>query len=399
MGNYGPVLSAPGARRLLLSSVAGRLPLGMSLAILLLVRESAGGFGIAGAVVGAYGIAASLGGPLLGRLVDRTGQTRVLLPCAVANAAALVAIVLAAHEDASPAALVALGALTGACLPPIAACVRALWPELVADPHHREAAFALDATVQELVWTSGPLLVGGTIALASPSAAVLAMAAVTLLGTLWFASSPAVRARHGHGVEARGGALAAPGLPVLLAASFGAGIGMGTIEVGLPGIAHELHHTGASGALLALCSLGSLTTGVLFGLRAWRSSLEVRFAALLLVAAVLLVPLTLVANLPEALVFAYISGFAWAPSLSCAYALVGRLAPPGAMTEAFTWNGSSIGGGIAAGVAIGGALVDAGGGAAAIAFGIAACLLGAAVLAARRRTLARAVEAATTVAA
>ncbi|WP_445149788.1 MFS transporter [Baekduia sp. Peel2402] len=395
MGNYGPVLSAPGARRLLFSSVAGRLPLGMSLAILLLIRDATGGFGTAGAVVGAYGIAASACGPLLGRLVDRTGQAKVLLACALANAAALVAIVAAAHAGAPTAALVALGALTGACLPPIAACVRVLWPELVTDPQARETAFALDATVQELVWTSGPLLVGGTIALASPSAAVLGMAAVTLAGTVWFASSPAVRARHGHGhgTAARGGALTAPGMAVLLVASAGAGIGMGTIEVGLPGIAHELGHTGASGALLALCSLGSLSAGIAFGLRAWRSSLELRFAALMLIAAVVLVPLTLVASLPEALVFAYTSGFAWAPALSCAYALVGRLAPPGAMTEAFTWNGSSIGGGIAAGVAVGGALVDAGGGAAAIAFGIASCLLAAAILAGRREALARAVAA------
>lgn len=399
MGNYGPVLSAPGARRLLFSSVAGRLPLGMSLAILLLVREHTGGFGTAGAVVGAYGIASSAFGPLLGRLVDRAGQTRVLVPCAVANAAALVAIVVAARQEAPPAALIALGALTGACLPPIAACVRVLWPELVTDPHQREAAFALDATVQELVWTSGPLLVGGLIALADPSIAVLAMAAVTLLGTAWFATSPAVRARGGHGARTRGKALAAPGMLVLLLASFGAGIGMGTIEVGLPGIAHELDRTGASGALLALCSMGSLTAGVLFGLRAWRSPLQDRFAALLLIAALLLVPLTLAASLPEALAFAYISGFAWAPSLSCAYALVGRLAPPGAMTEAFTWNGASIGGGIAAGVAIGGALVDAGGGAAAIAFGIAACVLGAAILATRRHALARAVASATPIAA
>lgn len=393
MGNYGPVLSAPGARRLLFSSVAGRLPLGMSLAILLLIRDTTGGFGTAGAVVGAYGIAASACGPLLGRVVDRVGQARVLVPCAVANAAVLVALVVAAHAGAPVAVLIALGALTGACLPPIAACVRVLWPELVRDPQAREAAFALDATVQELVWTSGPLLVGGTIALASPSAAVLGMAAVTLAGTVWFASSPAVRARYGHGAQARGGALTAPGMVVLLVASAGAGIGMGTIEVGLPGIAHELHHTGASGALLALCSLGSLSAGIAFGLRAWRSSLELRFAVLMLVAALLLVPLTLVASLPEALVFAYISGFAWAPSLSCAYALVGRLAPPGAMTEAFTWNGSSIGGGIAAGVAIGGALVDAGGGAAALAFGIASCLLAAAILAGRREALARAVAA------
>src|ERR1700755_2860147 len=124
MGNYGPVLSAPGARRLLFSSVAGRLPLGMSLAIPLLIRDPTGGFGTAGAVVGAYGIAASACGPLLGRLLDRLCQAKVLLACALAHDARLVAIVVAAPADAPVPVLVALGALTGACLPPIAACVR-----------------------------------------------------------------------------------------------------------------------------------------------------------------------------------------------------------------------------------------------------------------------------------
>ncbi|HET6508161.1 MAG TPA: MFS transporter [Baekduia sp.] len=394
MGNYGPVLSAPGARRLLFSSVAGRLPLGMTLAMLLLVRDLTGAFGTAGAVVGAYGVAAAVGGPLLGRLVDRFGQARVLVPCAAGNAIALVALVVAARADAPPVVLVALGALVGAVQPPISACVRVIWPELVAEPHAREAAFALDATVQELVWSSGPLLVGGTIALASPSAAVLAMAAVSLGGTLWFVSSPAVRARGGHGTRTRGaGALTAPGLRLLLFGSFGAGIGMGSIEVGLPGVAHDLHAAGASGALLALSSMGSLTAGVLFGMRAWRSSLEVRLAALLVVAAVVLAPLTLIATLAEALVLAYVSGFCWAPLLSCTYALIGRLSPPGAMTEAFTWNGAAVGGGIAAGVAAGGPLVDAGGGGAAIVLGIVACLIAAGAIGGRRHVLARAVAA------
>jgi MFS family permease len=393
MGNYGPVLAAPGARRLLFSSVAGRLPLGMTLAILLLVRDSTGSFGAAGAVVGAYGIAASAGGPLIGRIVDRVGQARVLVPCAVVNAAALVGVVAAAQADAPQAVLVALGAAVGACLPPIAACVRVIWPDLVTKPQEREAAFALDAIVQELVWSTGPLLVGGTIALAGPSAAVLAMAAVTLGGTLWFVSAPAVRARGGHGTRTPGGALRAPGIPVLLVGSFGAGLGMGSIEVGLPGIAHDLHHTGASGALLALCSLGSLSAGVVFGLREWRSSLQARFAAMLIAAALVMTPLLFVGSLGEALVLAYISGFAWAPSLACAYALVGRLSPAGAMTEAFTWNGAAVGGGIAAGVAIGGVLVDAGGGDAAIAFGVGSCAIAAVAIAGRRRTLAQALAA------
>jgi predicted MFS family arabinose efflux permease len=359
----------------------------MTLAILLLVRDATGSFGPAGAVVGAFGLAAAAGGPVLGRLVDRLGQPRVLVPCAAANGGLLAAIVVAADAGAPPAALVVLGALTGACLPPISACVRVLWPQLVPDPRARETAFALDATVQELVWSTGPLLVGGAVAILSPAAAVLGMAAVTVAGTLWFSGAPAARAWRGHG--ARGShALRTAGLRALLASSLGAGMSMGTLEVGLPGLAHDLGAPGAAGVLLALCSIGSLCGGVAFGLRRWSSPVEARLTVLLGVAGVVMAPLLLVGSTPAAIAAAWVSGLAWAPALSCTYALVGRLAPAAAITEAFTWNGAAVGGGIAAGVAIGGVLVDAGGGAAAFAFGMVTALAAALVVRGRRRALA-----------
>jgi MFS family permease len=371
--------------------VAGRLPLGMTLALLLLVHDTSGSFGAAGAVVGAFGLASAAGAPLLGRLVDRHGQPHVLLACGAAESALLLALLAASHAHAPELALVALGAATGATVPPIAACVRVLWPQVVADPAAREAAFSLDATVQELVWASGPLLVGGAVALASPSAAVAGMAVVTLFGTAWFAAAPAARAwapqRH-DGPHRH--PLATPGLRVLLASSVAAGLAMGTFEVGMPGLAHDLHAPGATGALLALGAVGSLCGGVLFGLRAWRTPVEARLAATLTAAAVVMLPLLAVQTTGEALVAAWVSGLAWAPTLSCTYALVGRLAPPGALTEAFTWNGAAVGGGLAAGVALGGTLVDAGGSAAAFSFGIACALAAALIVTTRRHALAHA---------
>jgi predicted MFS family arabinose efflux permease len=361
----------------------------MTLALLLLVHDTSGSFGAAGAVVGAFGLAAAAGAPVLGRLVDRLGQPRVLTTCAAFQAAFLLALLAASHAHAPEGALVVLGAACGAAVPPISACVRVLWPQVVPDPASREAAFSLDATVQELVWASGPLLVGGAVALASPSAAVAAMAVATLLGTAWFATAPAARAwrpqRH-DGPKTH--PLALPGMRVLLGSSLAAGLAMGSFEVGMPGLAHELHAPGAIGALLALGAIGSLCGGLAFGMRAWRAPVEMRLGATLAAAALLMAPLLVVTTTPAALLAAWVSGLAWAPTLSSTYALVGRLAPPGAMTEAFTWNGAAVGGGLAAGVALGGTLVDAGGSAAAFTFGIAAALTAAAVVTTRRRALA-----------
>src|SRR5690349_9583965 len=99
---YARALGAAGAKTLLVSSVVARLPLGMSLAILLLVRETTGSFAAAGAVVGAYGLATAAGAPIQGRLVDRFGPPRVLLIAAVGQAVALAVIVLAARGGAPP---------------------------------------------------------------------------------------------------------------------------------------------------------------------------------------------------------------------------------------------------------------------------------------------------------
>jgi MFS family permease len=59
---------------LLGSSVVARLPLAMfSIALLVHARHLTGSFAAAGLVTGAYAGAVGVGGPLLGRLVDRRG--------------------------------------------------------------------------------------------------------------------------------------------------------------------------------------------------------------------------------------------------------------------------------------------------------------------------------------
>src|SRR3954471_4945485 len=81
---------ASSARRLLVISIVARLPLTtLSIALLVHAQRLTGSFAAAGAVAGAYAIADGAGGPVLGRLVDRRGQTAVLRAAAAAEAALL----------------------------------------------------------------------------------------------------------------------------------------------------------------------------------------------------------------------------------------------------------------------------------------------------------------------
>ncbi|MGH2854560.1 MAG: MFS transporter, partial [Solirubrobacteraceae bacterium] len=404
IARYRALFSAPGVGRLLFGSVVGRLPVGMfSLAILLFVHGITGSFLAAGLTVGAFTVASALIGPLLGALVDRHGQAPVLLPAAVGQAALLVALVLVG--DRGPArppvvAIVALAAMAGAALPPIAGCVRALWSE-VAHGEELETAYALDATSQETIWTLGPLLVGTTAGLVSPAAAVLLCAALTLCGTAYFASSTLSRGwRADRRERTRGSALSAsPNLRVLLYTVVLAGAVIGAVEVGLPAVAVGEGARWSSGPLLALFSLGSMTGGLIYSARRWRLPIGQRYTVLLMVMALAVAPLIAVHSLAAVFGLSVLAGLALAPMISCQFSLVGALAPAGTVTEAFTWHRAATVAGMAGGSALGGSLIDARGAGAAFALGCASVVLAGvlAVLGRRRiepaRALAPAVEA------
>src|SRR5205085_6724064 len=112
-------------------------------------------------------LAEAAASPVVGALVDRVRAVVVLLACTAAQTALLVALAVAAGARAPAAALVVLAAGAGAATPPVSACVPVLDSSFTGDPAARDSAYAFDSAAQEIVWTSGPLLVGAVAALAS----------------------------------------------------------------------------------------------------------------------------------------------------------------------------------------------------------------------------------------
>jgi MFS family permease len=381
IARYRALFSVPGFGRLLASSVLGRLPSGMfSLALLLFMRARTDSFLAAGIAVAAFSLAGAALGPLLGALVDRVGQTRVLLPAAFAQAALLVALVAVAQAGAPVAVDVGLAALAGSVQPPIAGCIRALWSSVARDSETLETAYALDATTQELIWTLGPLIVGSTAVALSPAAAVLACAAITVCGTAFFAASKLSGEAQAHTRErTRAGALASPGLRALLATVLLAGVVIGAVEVALPALAVQRGARWSAGPLLALFSVGSMVGGLAYSARRWRGSIGPRYVMLLAAMAACVAPLIAVHALGAAYPLSVLAGLGVAPMLSCQFSLVGALAPAGTATEAFTWHRGATIAGMAAGSTLGGSLVDAHGAGGAFALGCAgvalACVL------------------------
>jgi MFS family permease len=346
--------------RLLSSAVVGRMPTAMAgLAIVLLVRAAGGSYAVAGVVAGTYSVALALTSPLLGRLVDRVGQTRVLAGCAAASALAFGALA-AAGGRVPPVALAGLAALAGASIPPVGACMRALWSDLLGHDGRLQAAFAVESTVQELIFVVGPPLVALLAGAFSPAVALAGTAALLLLGVGSFAATPASRAWRPRRRRAAdwAGALRSPGIRAVLATIVLLAAAFGTVEVTVVAGAEQLGSRTLAGPLLALWALGSMVGGLVFGARASDRGPEQRMVGLLALVVAGIALLSVATGLVQLAAGMVLAGLGIAPAIACLYLLVDRLAPAGTVTEAFTWVTTAFATGFAVGNALGGTLVQ-----------------------------------------
>lgn len=386
---FGRVLRAPYVPWLLGASFVGRLPFGiLGLAIVLFVYERTGSFASAGAVSAAYGFAAAIGSPVQGRLIDRAGQTRVIVSAAAIAAtggAALIGLGLAG----APVGVLWLPAVVlGLANPQLSAALRGLWPDLLGDsPEAVRTALALDAIVLETVFIGGPLLAGVLVAVASPAAALVAGVALAAAGALAFASSPPSRAWHGTLTErSLLGPLVAPGMRTLLLAALPLGFALGTLEVALPAFGVAEGDPSLGGYVIAAMSVGSVVAGVAYGARAPARILRaylILVAALPLGVALLALPWSPLSML----LLAPLAGATLAPLTAAENEVIGHVAPPGTLTEAYTWIITATVFGISLGVAVAGAIVDAADWRAAIVAGAALSVAGCVAAIARRDTL------------
>jgi predicted MFS family arabinose efflux permease len=391
-------MRTPGVAAVVLATLIGRLPIGISgLAILLYVRDVTGSFAAAGACAGALALGSASGSPLQGRLVDRRGLG-TLLPLACVHAAGLVLVWTLGAAAAPTVAIGASSFLAGAAIPPLSSVLRSRWAYLLEDrPELIPSAFALDSVMIEFIFIVGPLVVTAIVATTGPEYALGVSAACVLSGTLLLLGG--LRGRRGPDRHARGepaiglGALAAPGLRTLVAASLPVGFSFGSIEVVLPAFSEAEGSTEMAGALLAVWSSASLAAGLLYGARppqAPLADLHLRFALMLPIGIAALAAAT--SPLTMALL-AILAGLPIAPLIASRNQLVGRVSLPGTATEAFTWPLTALVAGVSLGAAAAGGVVEAYSWTAGVLMAVAVAALGAAVILVRRETLAQPVTA------
>jgi len=355
------IASAPGALRVFAISIVARLPLTMlSIGLLVHAHHLTGSFAAAGVVTGAYGLSLGVGGPLLGRLVDRHGQTAVLVASA-AVAAPLLGAVAVMPVGTSPAVLVALACGIGLVEPPIGACVRTLFPGLLDDAAVR-GAYAADASASELTWIAGPPLALGLGAAWSTGAALAAAGVILVVSTLAFALEPASRAWRpapAAGTRSRSGSLQTPAMRTLVLILVAVGVLFGAVEVAVTASTNALGSTAAAGPLLGVWGAGSLVGGLLAARLGAGVNGPAGLALVLVALTVGHLGLTAASGSVVALAAVLlVAGAAIAPTYAIVYAMVDHAAPAGTVTEAFAWLATAIAVGASAGSAAAGSLAD-----------------------------------------
>jgi predicted MFS family arabinose efflux permease len=334
-------------------------------------------------------MATALASPLLGRIIDRGGQTWVLISCGSVFATAFTTLALTAERSGDMPLMLGCVALAGLANPPLAPSMRTLWSAKVSGPT-LQTAYALESTMQEVVFITGPLLVALLVTTISPAAAVLTAAGLAFVGTLSFTTSPSSRAWRGQqrardwaGPLRNRGIRTLVTVMVLLAAAFG------LLQVAIAAFAARNGAPGAAGVLLATWTSGSLAGGLVAGGREWAAPVERRYVGLLLLLAGAFALLLLPATSLQMGVLIVLAGLPIAPWLSCTYLLVDRLTPIGTVTEAFTWVLTGFLSGQAVGASLAGALIDTSGPRMALLAATVSLTLAAVIAVARWSTFAR----------
>ncbi|MEU0202690.1 MULTISPECIES: MFS transporter [unclassified Streptomyces] len=392
---YLAVLAVREARSPFLGSCLARMSFAvLPLSLLLSVRDATGSFAVAGLTSGALSATLTLFAPARARLIDRKGSRTGLIWLTVPYLLGLATLIILAEAGAPTAALLVAAAVAGVFAPPLGPTMRVLWAKIL---HARQpllhTAYALDSVTEEVVFTVGPLLAGGLIAVAAPLASMITVMVLIAAGTVCFVLSAATAAAPASDEpdedRPRGRPMALPGMRTIVLSFGGVGLVVGVLQVVLPFIADEAGSAGAGGVLLALLSAGSAVGGLTYGRIGWRSTPVRRFAVLVTGFTLTVLPLCLTESPVPAGAFAFLVGLCLAPLFTTAYLLVNDLvtASRTAPTEANTWVSTANNGGFAAGSAAAGVLLDSQGPARTVALAFAVAAATAVMTVLRRRTL------------
>ncbi|MDO5700816.1 MAG: MFS transporter [Bowdeniella nasicola] len=403
---YAQILSRPGARAFSATGLIARLPMSITgLGVILMVEAYYGSYALAGAVSATFVVTMAALAPFLARLIDRYGQARIMRPAIAIYNLGLAALIIAAVRHAPAFVLFAAAMLAGACTGSIGALVRARWAVTVRDARELHTAYALESALDEVVFVIGPMLTTMLATVVAPPSGVLVAIACSLIGGYWFLSlrdsepapqlvstrrtrwrarlagrthpdaildslwadaddaplrepAPDLRAARVADIPV----LRLPAMHALIVVMVCVGVLFGGSDIATVAFSAEQGRDAAAGVILGIFAFGSLISGLIYGARAWRTSLQVRLAVGVSALAGGSCLFLFITSLPLLASVMFVTGFAIAPTFINVNAVIQEIVHPSRLTEGLTWASTASSAGFSLGSTIAGSVVDRFGG-------------------------------------
>ncbi|UXT51123.1 MFS transporter [Agrobacterium tumefaciens] len=358
---YREIFSAPGAKGFSAAGFFARLPIAMApIGIVAMLSQTHGEYWLAGAVSATFALTNAAAAPQISRLVDRRGQSKVLIPATIISVLAFMALIMATNQK-WPVWTLFLSAFLAAAMPSIPAMMRARWTEIFRDRPELNTAFAFESAADELVYIAGASLSVGLAVSLFPEAGMMISTASLALGTFAFllqrSTEPKVRpvesGRRQHS------AIRLRPVQIITLALIFVGSTFATAEVSAVAITKELGQPEAASLVIGVYAIGSFVVGLLLGAINPKMPLQRQLLIAVSVLALTALPLLFATTTVALLAFAvFLSGIAISPIFITAFGLIERRVPESMLTEGVTWVMTGIGIGMALGAFVSGWVID-----------------------------------------
>ncbi len=358
---YREIFSAPGAIGFSAAAFFARLPIAMApVGIVAMLAQTHGEYWLAGAVSATFALTNAFIAPQISRLVDRYGQSRIVMPTTIVSVIAFALLIIATNQGWANWTLFVSAFFAGA-MPSIPAMVRARWTEIFRNRPELNTAFAFESAADELVYISGASLSVALAVSLFPEAGMLISTAFLTVGTIAFllqrSSEPPVRPLDQSSPQ-RSAIWSRPVQIITLALIF-VGSTFATAEVSAVAITRELGQPGAASLVIGVYAIGSFLLGITLGALALRIPLQRQLMIAVSVLALTALPLPFAGTSTTLLATAvFLSGIAISPTFITAFGLIERRVPETMLTEGITWVMTGIGIGMALGAFVSGWVVD-----------------------------------------
>jgi len=365
--SYKRLFAVPGGWRFSFARFILRMPISMLyLAIVLFVVAETDSYALAGSLSMMASVVLAIATPLWSRAADQFGQNRILSITAPVHIIFLGLFVYLVKSDAPTWSWFLCVIIFEAFVIGSGQMVRRRWIHAIGDDRKLiDTAYSFEAMVDEVIFTTGPVVATLIASFFFPEAAIFAAMGFLIVGALFFLSQkrtqpPAHPREPGddHTLLIRDRFIQALFIPMMMVGSFFSATGLVIV-----GYSDEFGVREYSGFFVAIWSFSSGISAFISGSIHWKMNEARRFVYSVIALVILTVPIFLAAQIFEGNLFVmavalFINGLAIAPLLTAGLSVAERSVSEKRTTEVLAWAIAALNLGGAIPTAITGYIID-----------------------------------------